>query len=45
VAVTLNNFCRLQEMGPEDERDILSAVHFLLVDVMSARRLLSGLQA
>jgi hypothetical protein len=45
VAVTLNNFCKLQDMGPEDEDDILSAVHFLLVDVMSARRLLSGLAA
>ena len=43
VAVTLNNFCKLQEMGPDDEDDILSSVHFLLVDVMSARRLLSGL--
>jgi len=45
VAVTLNNFCKLQDMGPEDEDDVLSAVHFLLVDVMSARRLLSGLAA
>jgi hypothetical protein len=45
LAVTLNNFCKLQDMGPEDEDDILSAVHFLLVDVMSARRLLSGLAA
>jgi len=45
VAVTLSNFCKLQDMGPEDEDDILSAVHFLLVDVMSARRLLSGLAA
>jgi len=45
VAVTLNNFCQLQDMGPAGERDILSAVHFLLVDVMSARRLLSGLAA
>ena len=45
VAVTLNNFCKLQEMGPDDEDDILSAVHFLLVDVMSARGLLSGLAA
>ena len=43
VAVTLNNFCKLQEMGPDDEDDILSAVHFLLVDVMSARGLLCGL--
>jgi hypothetical protein len=45
LAVTLNNFCKLQDMGPEDEDDILSAVHFLLVDVMSARGLLSGLAA
>ena len=43
VAVTLNNFCKLQDMGPEDEDDILSCVHFLLVDVMEARRLLTGL--
>jgi len=45
VAVTLNNFCKLQDMGPEDEDDILSCVHFLLVDVLSARRLLSALQS
>ena len=45
VAITLNNFCKLQDMGPEDEDDILSCVHFLLVDVMSARRLLSGLES
>jgi hypothetical protein len=45
VAVTLNNFCTLQDMGPEDEDDILSCVHFLLVDVMSARRLLGTLSA
>ena len=45
IAVTLNNFCKLQDMGPGDEDDVLSAVHFLLVDVMSARRLLSGLAA
>lgn len=45
VAVTLNNFCKLQDMGPEDEDDILSCVHFLMVDVMTARRLLAGLEA
>jgi len=45
VAITLNNFCILQDMGPEDEDDILSCVHFLLVDVMSARGLLRGLKA
>jgi hypothetical protein len=44
VAVTLNNFCKLQDVGAEDEDDILSCVHFLLVDVMSARRLLSSLK-
>jgi hypothetical protein len=43
VAVTLNNFCKLQDMSDDDEDDILSCVQFLLVDVMSARRLLSGL--
>jgi hypothetical protein len=43
VAVTLNNFCKLQDMGPEDEDDVLSCVHFLLVDVMSARRLVGNL--
>ena len=45
VAVTLNNFCKLQDMGPEDEDDILSCVHFLLVDVLSARGLLGALQS
>jgi hypothetical protein len=30
-------------LGPEDQDDILSCVHFLLVDVMVARRILSGL--
>jgi hypothetical protein len=45
VAVSLNNFCKLQDMGPEDEDDILSCVHFLLADVMSARRLLASLAA
>jgi hypothetical protein len=32
-------------MGPEDEDDILSCVHFLLVDVITARRLLGDLQS
>jgi hypothetical protein len=45
VAVSLNNFCKLQDMGPSDEDDILSCVHFLLVDVLTARVLLSGLAA
>jgi len=45
LAVTLNNFCKLLDLGPEDEDDILSCVHFLLADVMSARRLLGSLAA
>jgi hypothetical protein len=45
VTVTLNNFCKLQDMGPDDEDDILSCVHFLLVDVMTARQVLAGLAA
>lgn len=45
VAVTLNNFCKMQTMGPDDQDDILSCVHFLLVDVMSARGLLGSLVA
>ncbi|HUB77567.1 MAG TPA: hypothetical protein VMB03_02165 [Bryobacteraceae bacterium] len=43
VGISLNNFCKLQDMGAEDEDDILSCVHFLLVDVLSARRLLGSL--
>jgi hypothetical protein len=43
VAVTLNNFCKLQDMGTDDEDDILSCVHFLLVDVIAARGLIGGL--
>ena len=43
VAVTLANFCKLLEMGDEDEDDIVSCVHFLLVDVIAARGLLADL--
>jgi hypothetical protein len=39
VAVTLNNFCKLQEIGPDDEDDILSCVSFLLADVVHAKAL------
>lgn len=45
TAITLNNFCKLQDMGPEDEDDVLSCISFLLVDVIAARRLLAGLKA
>ena len=45
LAVALNNFCKLQDLGADDEDDILSCVHFLLVDVMAARSLVGHLQA
>jgi hypothetical protein len=45
VAITLSNFCKLQDLGADDEDDILSCVHFLLVDVMTARRVLAGLKS
>ena len=41
VAVTLNNFCKLQDLGVEDEDDILSCVSFLLADVVFARDLIA----
>ncbi len=43
AAVTLNNFCKIEDLSREEEDDILSCVHFLLVDVMTARRLLGDL--
>ena len=45
MAITLSNFCKLQDMGPEDEDDILSCVHFLLVDVMQARTVIGDVKA
>lgn len=43
TAITLNNFCKLQNLGADDEDDILSCVHFLLGDVVEARRLIGGM--
>lgn len=43
VAITLNNFCKLQELGSDDFDDILSCVEFLMVDVMAARELVGEL--
>ena len=40
VAITLNNFCKLQAMGDDDRDDILSCLSFLLVDTVMARELL-----
>lgn len=42
IAVTLNNFCKLQDMGPDDEDDILSCVSFLLADVVHAQDLIGA---
>ena len=42
VSVTLNNFCKLQDLGPEDEDDILSCVSFLLADVLHAKQLIGA---
>jgi hypothetical protein len=44
ITITLDNFCKLQDMGVDDEDDILSCVHFLLVDVISAKHLLADLK-
>lgn len=40
TAITLNNFCTLQNMGEEDNDDILSLVGYLMADLMAARELL-----
>jgi len=42
TAITLNNFCKLQELGPDDEDDILSCVGFLLADLVHARDLIGS---
>ncbi len=43
VAVTLNNFCKLQAMGADDEDDILSCLEFLMADAVDARDLIGDL--
>jgi hypothetical protein len=45
TAITLNNFCTLQDMGPEDRDDILSSASYLMVDLVAARDLLQPVQA
>jgi hypothetical protein len=40
VSITLNNFCKLQELGPDDEDDILSCVDFLMADAVHAHELI-----
>lgn len=41
TAITLNNFCTLQNMGEEDEDDVLSLAGYLRADVVASRDLLS----
>ncbi len=43
--LTLNNFCKLQAMGPDDHDDILSCLEFLEVDAYAAQQLLQGVLA
>jgi hypothetical protein len=45
TAITLNNFCTIQNMGEEDEDDILSIASYLRADVLAARDLLQGAAA
>lgn len=45
TAITLNNFCTLQNMGDEDQDDVLSSAGYLKADVMAARDLLEGAAA
>jgi hypothetical protein len=44
TAITLNNFCKLEDLGSEDQDDILACVHFLLADVVVARQILGDLE-
>ena len=41
--ITLNNFCKLQELGADDADDILSCINFLLADIVQARNLIGEL--
>jgi hypothetical protein len=40
TAITLNNFCTLQNMGVEDQDDVLSLAGYLMADLLEARELL-----
>jgi hypothetical protein len=44
TSIALCNFCKLALMGDEDADDILSCVHFLFADVLTARDLLRSLE-
>jgi hypothetical protein len=45
TAVTLNNFCTLQNMGEEDKDDVLSLASYLMADVLVARDVLDACQS
>jgi hypothetical protein len=38
--ITLNNFCTLQNMGEEDQDDVLSLTSYLMADLFAARNML-----
>jgi hypothetical protein len=40
LAITLNNFCTLQNMGAEDCDDVLSLAAYLMADLLEARDVL-----
>jgi hypothetical protein len=40
VVITLSSFCTLQNMGPEDQDDVLSLAGYLMADMLEARNLL-----
>jgi len=44
TTIALCNFCKLALLGAEDADDILSCVHFLFADVLTARDLLRSLE-
>lgn len=43
VAITLNNFCKLQSLGEDDRDDMLSCVEFLMADVITAKDLIGDM--
>jgi hypothetical protein len=43
AVITLNNFCKLQDLGDEDKDDIISCLDFLDIDVVMAKDLLADL--
>ena len=44
VKVILMNYCKLKELGDDDKDDIATALEFIELDVVRARKVLKGLQ-